>query len=83
MLVLSCEPPGAWGLPAYVWTDATLAPQSTVVKADHITDMRTALSQAYVATGLPPPTFTDPSLAAVTIKVIHVDEIRAAVTALE
>jgi uncharacterized repeat protein (TIGR03803 family) len=73
----------ARGLPAYVWTDATLAPQSTVVKAVHITDLRTALSQAYAAAGLPLPTFTDPSLSAAAIKVIHVDEIRAAVIALE
>jgi hypothetical protein len=58
--------------------------QTTVILAVHITDLRTALSQAYVAARRATPTFTDPSIAAgVTIRVVHIAELRAAVVALE
>ena len=50
----------------------------------HITELRTALSQVYVAARQAEPTYTDPALAAgMSIKAIHVAELRAAIEALE
>ena len=74
-----------FGLGNYSWTDATLTPAGTVlIKAVHITEMRTALGQAYIAHSLAPPTYTDPGLApGMTIKAIHITELRNAVITLE
>jgi hypothetical protein len=67
------------------WTDATLIPGATLVKAVHITEMRTAVNAIYSALGLPMPAYTDPTLArgATPIKAVHLSELRAAVSALE
>lgn len=73
----------AKGLPAFAWTDPTLTIHSTKVKAVHVNELRTALIQAYSAAGLTPPTFTDGSLLHVTVKAIHIIELRAAVRAME
>jgi hypothetical protein len=55
-----------------------------VIRAPHITDLRTALAQAYLAFGQTPPTYTDPGLGAgTTIKAVHIAELRAALTAIE
>ena len=71
-------------LPAYSWTDPTLMPGASVVRAAHIIDLRTALAQGYVSASLTPPTYTDSSLAAgVTVKAVHIAELRAAVVAIE
>jgi len=46
-----------------------------------LTELRTALSQAYQAAGRAAPTYTDPTELGV-IKAIHLSELRAAVRAL-
>ena len=58
---------------------------STVVTAAHVTELRTALGEAYVACGQSAPTYTDATLTAGTtvIKAVHIAELRAAVLALE
>jgi hypothetical protein len=40
----------AHALPAYSWTDPTITAGSSVVRAQHILELRTALSEAYAAT---------------------------------
>ena len=74
----------AHGLLAFSWTDPTLTVGSSLIKAVHITEMRTALGQAYTAAVVTPPTYTDPGLTTGTsVKKVHIQELRAAVTALE
>ena len=63
---------------------ATIAMGAASIKAVHITDLRTALDQAYTAAGRPLPTYTDPGLVpGTTIKVAHIAELRAAIIAIE
>ncbi len=58
------------------FTDDPLAAQSTVVKAVHIAELRTAVNAVRFTVGLPFFTFTDGSLAGVLIKQYHVAELR-------
>ena len=67
----------------YAWTDPTLVAGSTVIRAQHILDLRSALSEVYISAGLTPPVYTDSSLAGVTVKMVHIAELRAAVIAIE
>jgi hypothetical protein len=74
----------AHGLPAYNWADPNLAVGFSVVRAQHLLDLRTALAQAYIAAGRTPPSYTDPGLGAgLTIRTAHIAELRAAVAALQ
>ena len=75
----------ARGLATFAWTDPTLTPGTSTAKVAHVTDLRTALNQAYQAAGRALPTYTDPTLApgGATIKAIHLDELRTAVSALQ
>jgi YD repeat-containing protein len=72
-----------YGLSAFAWTDATLAPGATV-KGLHLTEMRSALNTVYQAAGLTPPTYTDPSITpgATIIRAVHINELRAAILAV-
>ena len=55
-----------------------------IVKAAHVSELRTALAAAYLAAGLPAPTYADTELAVgIAIKVVHVAELRSAVRAIE
>ena len=58
---------------------------TALARAVHLTDLRTALGQAYIACGQSAPTCTDATLTAGTmvIKAVHIAELRAAVLALE
>jgi len=73
------------GLGGYSWADPTLTARASILRAVHISDLRTALSQAYVAAGMSAPVFaTDPGLGAgMLIKAAHITEIRAALKAIE
>jgi M6 family metalloprotease-like protein len=75
----------AHGLPAYNWADPTLVAGSSAVRAQHILDLRTALSQAWTASGRTPPlTFADPDLGAgTTIRQFHIVQLRLFVVTLE
>jgi uncharacterized repeat protein (TIGR03803 family) len=71
------------GLAAYGWTDSVTV--GATVNTVDITDLRTALSQAYSACGLTPPTYsTDPTLSIGTpIRAAHISEFRTALVAIE
>jgi hypothetical protein len=60
-----------------------ITPGVTIATESHMTQLRTGLNEAYTGCSLTPPTYTDPSLAGVTIKTIHLNELRAGVVALE
>jgi hypothetical protein len=65
-----------------VFTDPSLTACATLVKAVHITQLRTAINLARASVGLPAFTFTDPTLLTTTkIKAIHINELRTAVGA--
>jgi hypothetical protein len=61
-----------------------IVPGVTPVKAVHVTQMRTALTQAYQAAGRTAPSFSDPSLTAglTAVRAAHIAKLRAAVLAL-
>lgn len=72
------------GLEAFLFADSPLTASSTTIQAIHITQLRTALAEAYTAAEIEIPSYTDPGLtAAMTIKAIHISDLRAAVVALE
>src|SRR2546425_6115264 len=62
------------------FTDSPLVTQSTVVKAVHITELRTAINAARTRNGLAASTWTDPTLTArsTTLKAVHITELRTA-----
>jgi Cu/Zn superoxide dismutase len=65
------------------FTDDPLTTGSTLVKAAHINELRTAVNTLRTSNGLGAFTFTDPSLAAgTTIKVVHITELRTALGAV-
>jgi hypothetical protein len=72
-----------FGLPPLGWTDGSLS--GHVITTIHITELRDALNAAYVNHGMSAPTYADPVLIAgsTPIKAVHVNELRAAVVALE
>jgi len=56
----------------------------SVIAAQDLLEIRTALTQAYAAAGMAAPVFTDPGLPAGTvIKAVHIQELRAKIIALE
>ena len=72
-----------FGLMAFNWTNAPLAP-GTAVRALHLLELRSALEQAYTAAMRTPPSYTDPALAAgTTIRAVHITQLRTAVRSLE
>jgi len=53
-----------------------LVPGITPIKAIHLTELRAALNDAYLAVGRTPPTYTDPTAAAeLIINAIHLSEV--------
>jgi hypothetical protein len=73
----------ARGLAAYLFTDA-LTPQTTVVRAIHVTKLRQALDEVYAAASLPPPNYTDQVITpgVTVVKGVHITEIRQYLNAL-
>jgi hypothetical protein len=51
----------------------------TVIKAVHLTELRTAVNAVRTAAGLSPATFTDATPGGILIKAIHIQELRAGV----
>ncbi len=71
-------------LSPYFFADATIAAGDTGIRAQHILDLRLALAEAYLSAGRMPPTYTDPDLAVGgLIRVVHIAELRAALTQIE
>ena len=70
-------------LAAFAWTDAILVPDSALC-AVHVSEMRTALAQAYQAAARQALTYTDPAIAAgqTFVRAAHIAELCAAVRAL-
>ena len=57
---------------------------TSLVTGQNLLQIRTALSEVYVASGRTAPAFTDPGLpAGTTIKAVHIAQLRAAIRALE
>lgn len=70
-------------LTAVAWTDPVIVAGVTAIKAVHVTQMRTAVIQAYQAAGRAAPTFSDPLLSSLSpVRAAHIMELRAAVLAL-
>jgi hypothetical protein len=69
-------------LVAYSWTDPGLA-SGTGIRAQHFIELRNALAEAYVAGGLPPPTYWTTIGVGQPIRVVDIEELRAAVVAIE
>ena len=67
-------------LPRAAWTDRRVIAGETPVKAVHLTELRTALTQAYSACSLTPPTYTDPMIVPgrTPVKAVHWTELREA-----
>ncbi len=62
-----------------VFTDDPLIVQSTVVKAEHVTQLRTAVNAVRGLAGLSAASFTDPTLtSAIFIKAVHLTDLRNA-----
>jgi uncharacterized repeat protein (TIGR01451 family) len=64
-----------------LFTDDPLSTGSTIIKAVHITELRTAVNAVRAAAGLSPTTFTDTSLTGTRPKALHVTELRSALDA--
>ena len=67
-----------------VFTDPTLTPRSTVIRAAHVTELRSAIDTLRARQGLAAFGWTDASLTAgtTTIKRVHLTELRSAVAAI-
>ncbi len=65
------------GLGPAPWTDPTLSPTSTLIKAVHITQLRTYLEQAAALLGYSSGNYSDPGVGSgFVIKRAHVEELR-------
>ncbi|HYS52219.1 MAG TPA: hypothetical protein VER58_00475 [Thermoanaerobaculia bacterium] len=60
-----------------VFTDDPVVAASTIIKAVHLTELRTAVNAVRAAAGLSAATFTDTLTADVFIKVVHITELRS------
>ena len=70
-------------LPPLQWTDPTLTAGVTIVKRDHLTELRAGLDAVYDAVGRARPSYTDAEVTRGTaMKAAHVMELREAVLAL-
>lgn len=78
------EARAAYGVSDFVFSDETLAAQSSGIKAVHVTELRTALNGAYSAAKQTLPTYTDATIipGVTVVKLLHITELRAAVAAL-
>jgi PKD repeat protein len=65
-------------LPAVIFTDDPLVPGSTIIKAVHLAELRTAVNAVRALAGLSAATFTDSATPGVVIKAVHITELRTA-----
>jgi hypothetical protein len=64
-----------------IFTDDPLVPGTTVVKAVHVTEMRTAVNAVRALANLAAATWTDLSPAGASLKAVHITELRTALDA--
>ena len=64
-----------------IFTDDPLVARETVVKAVHFMEVRTAINELRDTAGLPPVSFTDPTLTGKPFSHVHMQELRDALTA--
>jgi hypothetical protein len=64
-----------------VFTDDPLVAGTTVVKAVHVTELRSAVNAVRAAAALSAASWTDSSLTSVEIKAVHISELRSALDA--
>ena len=74
-LTMVCATTGA------CWTDDPLRPGVTVVKAFHVTELRTRINTLRIACGLVAFAFTNASLGGVAVQAVHITEMRMALDA--
>jgi concanavalin A-like lectin/glucanase superfamily protein/List-Bact-rpt repeat protein len=74
-----------FGLPAWTFTDPAIVAGSTLVKAVHFAELRSALNDAYVQAGVALPGYSAPTLIpfATIIRATDLNELRSAVRTLE
>ena len=65
----------------YGYTDNPVTAGTTAVKAQHLTELRSAIEALDATIGLTPPSWTDTSLSGVNVKAVHVTELRNALNA--
>lgn len=71
------SPPGSIDVAtAITFTDTPLTVGSTLIKAQHVTELRQAVNAVRAAASLSAATWTDTTLTNVTIKAVHVQELR-------
>jgi len=60
------------------WTNLTLTPQSSIIRAVDVMELRTRLEEAATSQtfGFAPVTYIDPNLTGLPIKRIHIEELR-------
>jgi hypothetical protein len=61
-----------------VFSDDPLTAGSSLIRAVHITELRTAVNEVRVLAGLSPFVFTDGIVPGLGIKKVHIEELRAA-----
>jgi uncharacterized repeat protein (TIGR01451 family) len=64
-----------------LFTDDPVVAGLTKMKAVHVTELRLAVDAVRAAAGLPPASYTDPSLSGINVKAIHLMELRSAMDA--
>jgi uncharacterized repeat protein (TIGR01451 family) len=60
-----------------LFTDDPVITGTTIIKAAHVTELRTAVNAVRVAAGLAPAMFTDVISAGVVVKALHINELRS------
>jgi hypothetical protein len=60
-----------------IFTDDPLVAMTTVVKAVHLADLRTAVDAVRAQASLGPGAYTDAAMAGVVVKAIHIEELRS------
>ena len=60
-----------------IFTDDSLTPGVTPIKAVHLAELRTAVNAVRALAGLGPATFTDAAASGVPVKAIHITELRS------
>ncbi len=78
----AAETPEGSGAVSFTFTDDPLVPDTTVIKAVHITELRAAINTLLSQVGLGPFSYTDPTLVqgSTPVKAVHLTDLRTALT---